>query len=82
MKRSKRYEKRRKQLSEKVLDEKLLCESLRQFHRIHLEYAPKFKSVPYFEEEFSKTEERIARLSALHQKRYVNLVKKMNRKLK
>lgn len=69
---------------QRVLDEKMILDALRNYHKLHIKNAEDLaKKYPNdFANLFSDTEERFARLISKHEKRFIKLDKRMIRKLK
>lgn len=71
-----------KKLIEEMLDEKLILESLRCYHREHMKHAnfnPKSWYGGILADEFSEVEKRLARLTGTHTAKFVRLNRKIKR---
>ena len=76
---------KKNRLIEEMLDEKLLLEALRCYHRKHLESAdfnPYGMRGNALASDFSDIEKRLAKLTGIHTAKFVQLNRKINRKLK
>ena len=76
---------RNKKLIEQMMDEKIILDSLRLYHQEHIKRAtfnPYHWKGQILADEFNKVEERLARLTQQHTSKFIQLNKKIDRKMK
>lgn len=69
----------KKKLIEKVCEEQIICNALREYHKKHLERAINLRGMhgKYFEEEFSSFETELFKLEQKHRQLLVKYTRKL-----